>query len=129
MNLSNDLQIPTAQKEAKALFEDVSMKIQIQCNNVFTFAKAFPLQKLAGMTTQRQVIDCREQLISALHKSQKQIDLKFEVLTQKFLKKIKDHGSKILHLTPCMASPDTEDSSAKVMVIEDETLCSVELTP
>lgn len=126
LNLSSELQISKTQKEAKTWFEAVSVKIQIKFNNVFTFAKAFPIAQMLTMLSPRQITDSRDQLIAALHSTQKQIDLKFEVLTDRFLHNLRDSGTKVLHLTPSMFRIE---SNQQEMILEDDNLNVISLTP
>lgn len=136
LNLSKEMQLQHTQIEGTKLFQEVSLKIQIKFNNVFVFAKAFPLndEKTAlknqvshkQIQNDKQMMDDKLSIIKALTNSKKQLDLKFDVLTSAFLKKIQVHGSKVLHLTPYMFDVD---NNYEQMIIEDEQFNQFKLSP
>jgi hypothetical protein len=50
-------------------------------------------------------------------KQEKQIDIKFEVLNEEFLKNFSTHGSMVLHLRPCQF---LNNKKKNVMFIEQQ---------
>ena len=102
---SKGLQLKETQQEATKLFNKVSLKIQIEFNNVFVFAKAWPINCKEGMyniVAAKGLVDDRDNICEAFAQTRKQLDVKFTVLSLKFLENIREQSSQVLHLTPFM---------------------------
>mmetsp|Transcript_37144 Transcript_37144/g.57012 ORF Transcript_37144/g.57012 Transcript_37144/m.57012 type:complete len:137 (-) Transcript_37144:3150-3560(-) len=74
----------------------------------------------------KHVEDERDLLINTLNQSNKQLNLRFEVLNMKFLRNLSEFGSKVLHLTPHFF---TIENNQQVLVVEDDNFHEITLTP
>jgi len=129
MSYLRELQQKKLFSKAQNLLLRVSKVIQIEVNNLFIFAKSCPIRersKVNEFLLQKHIQDLPMELKTKLAASQYQIDLKFSVLTIRFLESIRDSGCKILHLTPNMFKV-SEDKC--YMLVEDYQFKPVQLTP
>ena len=80
-------------------------KMRLNANNLFTFAKAFPLvhkkrnEVVPVDETKRCDFNMRPILKERLGAVGKQFKTKFEILTPKFLKEVAKEGTRVLHLS------------------------------
>lgn len=88
-------------------------KIRIHSNNVFIFAKAFPLVEVLGDDNIRVVgtftkypSDFRKRVLTEVKKQNKIINVKFDVLTRELLEYVKTYGCRVLHLSSDVYNPD-----------------------
>lgn len=81
-------------------------KFRAGSNNLFTFAKAFPMVerlpdgsiKDIGDVT-RSNFELRPKITSNFGTCKKEVQIKFDILTKELLTYVAQHGSRVLHLT------------------------------
>jgi len=81
-------------------------QIRINSNNVFLFAKAFPLVQKVGEgqfthvgTFTRYSNDFRKKLVDQIKPLKKVVNLKFDILSREILEYIKIFGCRVLHIS------------------------------
>jgi hypothetical protein len=82
-------------------------KIRIKSNNVFVFAKAFPIVEVMGNenpvkmvgTFTRYPSDFRKRVHDEARKLQKIVNLKFDSLKRQNLDYLKSYGCRVLHIS------------------------------
>ena len=88
--------------EIRILKNKILIKIRNNFNNLFTFAKATPIVLPDGTPCSdetRQRIDMRTKVKESFGETQKEIQVKFDILSQKFLQDVVRRGTRLLHIT------------------------------
>ena len=110
-------------------------KMQINANNLFTFAKATPL---VNKITEKEVesvsdatryqFDMRSKIVDKLFRTGKEFKVKFDILTMKLLKDIANHGSRLLHITSDIAESNHICLEGRFGICNQMPLRSIEST-
>lgn len=107
LNSSKEIQHHQTMVESNKLIKLVSLKIQIEYNNLIIIVKSNPLNSSSDFQNSMQLftkncVDEKSLIINQLWDSNLQLNLQFDVLSRTFLNDLKNFGAKILHLCPYM---------------------------
>eukprot|EP00347_Sterkiella_histriomuscorum_P024050 403332474 len=113
LNLSKKIQDNHQEALCSDLLNQILDKISIHSNNVFIFAKAFPLVEVLSKETVRVVgtftrypQDFRKRILTEVKKINKVVNLKFDVLSRELLEYVKTYGCRVFHVSSDVYHPD-----------------------
>ena len=81
-------------------------------NNLFTFAKAWPLVAKTSygppesVEITRSIFDMQNKIHSIFDETNKEIQVNFDILDRKLLQRVAKYGTRVLHLTSDKHKPD-----------------------
>lgn len=91
--------------EIKDLKDEIMHEFRASSNNLFTFAKAFPLVYEENEAIKpiddvcRSKFELRSKIMRNFEESKKEVQIKFDTLTENLLKYVGKVGTRVLHLT------------------------------
>lgn len=124
-------------KNSQKLFDQVSLKIKATINhNRFFFAKSSNVDLVSSqhqntdqyLIYQLQIQDHQQELIQRLQDTNKQIDIRFDVLDVHLLNYLKNNDCKVLHLTHNMFNAG-DDGEHDTILVEGPNFEQNEVTP
>ncbi|CDW81385.1 UNKNOWN [Stylonychia lemnae] len=128
LNIARKIQDTHQEALCSEILNQVLDKIRIHSNNVFIFAKAFPLVEVLSSKTVRVVgtftrypQDFRKRIFSEVKKLNKVVNLKFDILSLELLNYVKNYGCRVLHISSDVYSPDhlcIEGKNAEIQYIK-----------
>ena len=136
---SQDEEIPPDNKMIQSLINMKNLilqKMRLSSNNLLTFARAHPmvyLSKKEGVKpcnndTKSCDFNMKGHVLQRLEDTGKQFKVKFDILTNQFVKEIAKNGSKLLHITSDIEAPKKLCVEGRWGVCNDITLKSMEKT-